>query len=70
MKKHLLTGLALSFGMAMTGAAQADITIAVMWRFIQHSEEVEIDSADYPALAAFSERAEALPEFLACPLSS
>ena len=28
MKKQLLTGLALSFGVAMTGAAQADITIA------------------------------------------
>jgi len=48
---------------------QADITTAVMWRFTQHIDKVQIEPADYPALAAFSERAESLPEFLACPLS-
>jgi glutathione S-transferase len=48
---------------------QADITTAVMWRFTQHAGEVKIESADYPGLASFSARAEALPEFLACPLS-
>jgi glutathione S-transferase len=48
---------------------QADITTAVMWRFTQHIDNVQIGPADYPALAAFSARAENLPEFLACPLS-
>ena len=49
---------------------QADITVAIMWRFTQHVNDVQVGPADYPALAAFSARAEALPEFLACPLSS
>ena len=48
---------------------QADITTAVMWRFTQHIDNVQISPADYPALAAFSARAEALQEFLACPMS-
>lgn len=48
---------------------QADITTAVMWRFTQHIENVQIGPADYPSLAAFSARAEKLPEFLSCPLS-
>jgi glutathione S-transferase len=48
---------------------QADISIAVAWRFMQHIDRVTLGPKDYPALAAFSARAEALPEFLACPLS-
>jgi glutathione S-transferase len=46
--------------------SQADITTAVAWRFIRDSRHAEIDAGSYPALAAFSERAESLPEFLAC----
>jgi glutathione S-transferase len=48
---------------------QADISIAVAWRFMQHIERVNLEPKNYPALVAFSARAEALPEFLACPLS-
>lgn len=47
---------------------QADITMAVAWRFTQYSVPRRISADDYPGLAAFSVRAEALPEFLACPL--
>ena len=49
---------------------QADITSAVAWRFTQHSVPRRISADDFPGLAAFSARAEALPEFLACPISS
>jgi glutathione S-transferase len=48
---------------------QADITTAVAWRFTQHVEKADIPPNDYPALVAYSERAEKLQEFLACPLS-
>ena len=48
---------------------QADISVAVAWRFISHIDCVKIDPADYPALASFSQKAEELPEFLAFPLS-
>jgi glutathione S-transferase len=48
---------------------QADISIAVAWRFILHIDSVKLDPGDYPSLSAFSRRAEALPEFQACPLS-
>jgi glutathione S-transferase len=49
--------------------SSADISIAVAWRFIMHIDEVRLQPEDYPALAAFSARAEQLPEFLACPMS-
>jgi glutathione S-transferase len=48
---------------------QADISTAVVWRFMQHIDRVSLNAAAYPSLAAFSARAEALPEFMACPLS-
>ena len=48
---------------------QADITTAVAWRFILHIDCIDLPATDYPALAAFSQRAELLPEFLAFPLS-
>ena len=48
---------------------QADISTAVAWRFMMHIDRVDLDTADYPALVQFSARAEALPEFVACPLS-
>jgi glutathione S-transferase len=66
LSKHADHGSNWLFGENLT---QADITIAVTWRFIQHTECVNFDPRDYPALAAFSARAERLPEFLACPLS-
>ena len=48
---------------------QADISMAVAWRFMRNTRAVNIDTAAFPGLNRFSERAEALPEFLACPLS-
>ncbi|PCE27456.1 glutathione S-transferase [Paraburkholderia acidicola] len=47
---------------------QPDITTAVAWRFTQFILPGTVDPAQYPALAAFSARAEALPEFIAAPL--
>jgi len=47
---------------------QPDITLAVVWRFQQFLLPGVVDPARYPALAAFSQRAEALPEFIATPL--
>lgn len=47
---------------------QPDITLAVVWRFQQYMLPDLVDPARYPALAAFSKRAEALPEFVAAPL--
>lgn len=47
---------------------QADITLAVAWRFVQHAVPRRIAADEYPALVVFSARAEALPEFIACPL--
>ena len=49
--------------------SHADIAIAVAWRFMQHIERVRLTADDFPRLADFSARAEALPEFKACPLS-
>lgn len=47
---------------------QADITLAVAWRFNQYAQPGLTDASRYPALAAFSARVEALPEFLAYPV--
>jgi glutathione S-transferase len=47
----------------------ADISIAVAWRFMIHIERVRLKPEDYPALVAFSARAEELSEFVLCPLS-
>ncbi|MCP5267923.1 MAG: glutathione S-transferase N-terminal domain-containing protein [Zoogloeaceae bacterium] len=54
----------------LTGPAltQADITTAVAWRFARHIGPDAFDPTPYPALAALSARAEALPEFLSTPL--
>jgi glutathione S-transferase len=46
---------------------QADVTLAVAWRFTQDLVPGRILPAEHPALAAFAARAEALPEFLATP---
>lgn len=46
---------------------QADITVAVGWRFTQLMLADRIAPTDYPAFARFSARAENLPEFVATP---
>jgi glutathione S-transferase len=47
---------------------QPDITAAVAWRFTQLVLPHAVAAADCPKLAAFSARAEALPEFLSTPV--
>lgn len=54
--------------------SQADVSLAVAWRFTTflgaQCEDLRVISADrQPALAALSVRAEALPEFAAAPLA-
>jgi glutathione S-transferase len=46
----------------------ADVMTAIAWRFGQYYNAAEIPAAKYPALAAYSQRAESLPEFLSTPL--
>jgi glutathione S-transferase len=48
--------------------SQADISTAVAWRFLQFSAPSEAKADQRPALVAFGKKAEALPEFEACPL--
>jgi len=47
---------------------QADITVAVAWRFTQFYIADLIRAERYPVLSAYSARAERLPQFLATPL--
>ncbi|MDH4126260.1 MAG: glutathione S-transferase family protein [Gammaproteobacteria bacterium] len=47
---------------------QADIDIAVAWRFIRHAAPTIAVVTTRPALDAFGELAETLPEFIAAPL--
>jgi glutathione S-transferase len=47
---------------------QDDICVAVAWRFTQFVMPDVISVTRFPLLAAFSDRAEALPEFKATPL--
>ena len=46
----------------------ADVVTACTWRFGQYYNAVEIPAARFPALVAYSARAEALPEFASTPL--
>jgi glutathione S-transferase len=46
----------------------ADVAAACAWRFGQYYDAREIAAASYPALVAYSARAEALPEFASTPL--
>ena len=48
--------------------SQADISTAVAWRFLQFSAPVVAKPEERPALVAFGNRAEALADFIACPL--
>ena len=47
---------------------QPDISTAVAWRFAAHRTPDLADSARFPALAAFSDRLEREPAFLAAPI--
>ncbi|AWN54404.1 glutathione S-transferase C-terminal domain-containing protein [Methylobacterium sp. 17Sr1-1] len=47
---------------------QADITAAVTWRFTRHVLPDTITTGRYPRLDDLSRRAEALSEFVACPI--
>jgi glutathione S-transferase len=60
------TGAEWLFG---TDLGQADITTAVVWRFLQHAQADRIPGGRYPGLTHFSARAEKLPQFTDCPLS-
>ena len=53
------------FADAMT---QADVTVAVAWRFTEFAAPTIASLAERPALLAFSARAERLPAFIATPL--
>jgi glutathione S-transferase len=46
----------------------ADVVVACAWRFGQYYDAAEVPAASYPALVAYSARAEALPEFASTPL--
>lgn len=66
LEKEVGDGSAWFFGDQVT---QADITTATAWRFGQLQFPDRLPASEYPGLVAFSARAEALPEFQACPLS-
>jgi len=46
---------------------QAGVTSAVVWHFTQQMLAEVVDAARYPKLTAFSQQAEALPQFKAAP---
>jgi glutathione S-transferase len=46
---------------------QAGVTVAVTWEFVASAVPQPVGAASYPALAAHSAAAEALPEFRALP---
>ena len=46
----------------------ADVAVACAWRFGQYYNAAEVPASRYPALVAYSKRAEALPEFSSTPL--
>ena len=48
--------------------AAVNVAVACAWRFGQFYDSAEVPAAHYPALVAYSRRAEALPEFKAVPL--
>jgi glutathione S-transferase len=50
------------------GFNAADVAVACAWRFAQYYDSSEIPASRYPALVAYSARAEALPEFASTPL--
>jgi glutathione S-transferase len=63
-----LSGLGENEWLFGSDVTQADISVAIAWRFVEHAAQSEARPEARPALAAFSARAEELPEFLACPV--
>ncbi|GIZ50735.1 glutathione S-transferase [Noviherbaspirillum aridicola] len=47
--------------------SQAGVSVAVAWQFTQQMLPGAVPAGDFPVLAAWSARAEALPEFQAAP---
>jgi glutathione S-transferase len=66
--ENSVTGLGESDWLFGRSVSQADISTAIAWRFAVHAAGPVTEAVKRPALSAFGERAEALPEFLACPL--
>lgn len=64
LEMELLRG---SFAGTSAQITQAGISTAVAWHFTQHMIPDVIPASNYPSLAAYSESAETLPEFLAAP---
>ncbi len=56
-----------SFAVTSAQIMQAGISTAVAWYFTQSMIPDVVPVSNYPSLAAYSERAETLPEFLAAP---
>jgi glutathione S-transferase len=46
----------------------ADVAVAVAWRFSQIYTAAEIDAAKFPALVAYTARAETHPAFASTPI--
>src|SRR5258708_10050867 len=46
----------------------ADVAVACAWRFGQFYNAIEVPASRYPALVAYSQRAETLSEFASTPL--
>jgi glutathione S-transferase len=46
----------------------ADVAVACAWRFGQFAVAAHVPASGYPALAAYCDRAETLPEFASTPL--
>jgi len=46
----------------------ADVALACTWRFAQYYQSTGMDATRYPALVAYSARAEQLPQFASTPL--
>jgi len=63
-----LSGLAEDEWLFGSELTQADVTVAIAWRFVEYAANSEAKPEAHPALVAFSARMEALPEFLACPI--
>ena len=64
MSRHVADGERWLAGSRVT---QADVSIAVAYRFVQHIRPEAAPPDRFDGLARFSKRAEALPEFIACP---
>ena len=64
LSEHVANGKRWLAGARIT---QADVSVAVAWRFVRHIRPEAAPLDEFEGLARFGEKAEALPEFLACP---